>query len=71
MKRSPRRKPATPKAEPSSDQILQFLGCLEEAHQLSWHAELVSSAPYWEYLVALHLRMVELEHTESAAQELL
>ena len=31
----------------------------------------MEKAPYWVYLIGLHLRMVELEHLEEAVQELL
>jgi len=58
-------------AEPTPDQIRGYIQIMTEEHQLAWHEEVMSSAPYWIYLVSLHLRMVELEHMETAAQEFL
>ena len=67
-----RRKPPAPaKPEPTCDHIQQYMQALAEEHQAAWHAELTSAAPHWVYLIGLHLRLVELEHVEEAAQELL
>jgi len=53
------------------DQISLYMQCLEDEHQQAWHVELTGPAPHWVYLLGLHLRMVELEQLEPAAQELL
>jgi hypothetical protein len=66
-----RRKQPAATTEPTSDQISQYMHALAEEHQAAWHAELTSPAPHWVYLIGLHLRLVELEHVEEAAQELL
>jgi hypothetical protein len=67
------RKPSvrTRKTEPTPDQIRQYIRCSVDEHHLSWQAELTSSEPHWAYLLGLHLRLVELEHLETAAGELL
>ena len=44
---------------------------MADEHQQAWHEELMDHAPYWIYLIGLHLRMVELEHMETAVQEFL
>ena len=62
-----RRRPA----KPTPDQIQAYIQTMNEQHQLEWQAELKSSAPHWEYLLDLHLRLVELEKLESASAELL
>jgi hypothetical protein len=38
---------------------------------LAWQAELTSAAPYWAYLLNLHLRLVELGRMEEGVEELL
>lgn len=58
-------------ATPTPDQIQAYIQAMNEQHQLEWRAELKSSAPHWEYLLGLHLRLVELEHLESGSAELL
>lgn len=55
----------------TQDQIRRYIECSVDEHCLAWQAELVTSAPHWVYLLGLHLRLVELENLESAAQELL
>jgi hypothetical protein len=67
MKRC-RKQPASGKTEPTADQIISYMQALADA---AWGAELTSSAPHWVYLIGLHLRLIELEHVEEAAQELL
>lgn len=43
-----------------------------DQHQQDWHEELTGAAPpHWVYLLALHLRMIELDHLTTAAEELL
>ena len=71
MKRTSRRRCNQTRTEPTPDQIRQYMRCLAEEHQVAWHEEVMSSAPHWVYLLALHLRMVELEHMEPGAGELL
>ena len=66
-----RKQPASRKTEPSADQIRRYLQCAAEEHQHAWHEELMSSAPHWVYLIALHLRLAELDHLEEAAEDFL
>ena len=65
-KQSTHRKP-----EPTPDLLRQYMQTLSEEHQEAWHSELMSAAPYWTYLLGLHLRLVELENLEAGAEELL
>ncbi len=64
-------KPASRQPEPTADQIRQYMQAMADQHQEAWHKELTSSAPEWIYLLALHLRMAELEHLDEAAVEFL
>jgi hypothetical protein len=47
------------------------MAALADNHHQDFQIELNSTAPYWEYLLAVHLRLVELEHLETASLELL
>ena len=71
MRRASRKRCNKPKTEPTPDQIRHYLRCLAEEHQVAWHEEVMSSAPHWVFLLGLHLRLIELEHLEPAALELL
>ena len=68
MKRASRRKSI--KAL-SVDVLRDFIRACGEDHQEAWQKELTSDHPFWINLLALHLRMVELEHLEGAVGELL
>ena len=69
MKRAARRRPVP--HQPSPDQIRRYIQLISDQHQLQWWHELHSKAPQWTYLLGLHLRIVELDHLEAAAGELL
>ena len=71
MKRASRKQAAVKKDEPTPDQIRNYIQCMSDEHQRAWQTELMTSAPYWVYLLGLHLRMVELDHMEAAVEELL
>ena len=73
MKRSRKKQSVStsPAPEPTAEQLQQYIECMAEDHQKAWHHELMGESPYWEHMLGLHLRLVELEHMESAAQELL
>jgi hypothetical protein len=71
MKRASRRRSVPNKPTPSADQIRQYVQLMSDQHQKAWQHELHSKAPHWTYLLGLHLRMVELDHLEAAAAELL
>ncbi len=71
MKRTRSKRPAPQVAEPTPDQLRQYIQLMAEEHQQAWHEELMEKAPYWVYLIGLHLRMVELEHMETAVGEFL
>jgi len=51
--------------------IRRYMAALADNHQQEFQTELQSAAPYWEYMLTVHLRLVELEHLEAAAEELL
>ena len=55
----------------SVDTLRSYMKAVSDNHNEEWSAELMSDAPYWTHLLALHLRMVELDHLEEAVQELL
>jgi hypothetical protein len=66
-------KPSAPKpdAPTSVEEILAFGQFIGGVHQEAWQRELHSDQPDWTLLLGLHLRLAELEHMESAAEELL
>ena len=55
----------------SLDQMRNYLEALMADHQEAWSRELHTQRPEWIYLLALHLRLAELEHLETAGKELL
>jgi len=55
----------------SVDTLRSYLHAMSENHNEQWSAELMTTAPYWTHMLALHLRMVELDHLEEAVEELL
>ena len=69
--KSTRRKRLARSAEPPPDQIRHYIQKLAEQHHEDWQLELMDSAPHWVYLIALHLRLIELENMETAVKELL
>ncbi len=71
MRRASRTRVRRRKPNPTADQIRQYMQRLAEEHDVAWHAELLTSAPHWVYLINLHLRMVEVEHMEEGVQEFL
>jgi len=72
MKRPRHRTQRMQAPKPASvDTLRSYMKATSENHNEEWSAELMSQAPYWEYLLGLHLRMIELDHLEEAVQELL
>jgi len=71
VKRNRNKRPATPASEPTPEQLHHYMQKMEDEHQQAWHQELMGKAPYWECLIGMHLRLVELEHMETAVRELL
>jgi hypothetical protein len=71
MRKASRKQCRTRKTEPTPDLIRRYIQCSADEHHLSWQAELTGSAPHWTYMLGLHLRLIELEHLEAAAGELL
>jgi hypothetical protein len=71
MKNARRKRSVPPVADPTPDQLRQYMSALANNHHQDFQIELNSAAPYWEYLLAVHLRLAELEHLEAAAVELL
>jgi hypothetical protein len=71
MKRASRKSCRRGKPQPTPDQIHHYIQLMSDQHQGEWQCELQSSAPHWEYLLGLHLRMIELNHPETASAELL
>ena len=70
MKRC-RKKSRPLKTDPTTDLLRQHIEAMAEEHREAWHCELMSAAPYWTYLLGLHLRLVELENLEAGVEELL
>jgi hypothetical protein len=71
VKRTRRKRLAPSASEPTPDQLRQHMRLMSDEHQQAWHEELMEKAPYWVYLIGLHLRLIELEHMETAVQEFL
>lgn len=69
MKRASRKRCTNQK--PTADEILEHVDYLVDEHHRAWHTELTSAAPHWTGLLALHLRLAELEHLDDAVKELL
>ncbi len=69
MKRASRKRLSRKK--PSPDLIRKHIQRLVDDHHLAWHEELQKPAPYWTHLLALHLRLVELENLENGVGDLL
>ncbi|MDT7815831.1 MAG: hypothetical protein QOJ42_5747 [Acidobacteriaceae bacterium] len=57
--------------KPSPDLIRRQIQQMGDEHRQAWQEELSAPAPYWSRLLALHLRLVELDHLEEAVEELL
>jgi hypothetical protein len=64
--RKPRSRPARP-----PEQIRAHIQRLIQDHQQAWSEELYCDQPDWEFILGLHLHLIELERLEPAAQELL
>ena len=71
MKRSRKRCMNRHIGESTPGQILAHVDFLIDEHLGAWQSEVFSDAPRWPVLLGLHLRLVELEHLESGAGELL
>lgn len=71
MRRPSRKKSARTKTEPTADQLQKYIAAMHMDHALQFGHELHSAAPHWEYLLALHVRMTELEHLAPGVEELL
>lgn len=71
MKSTRRKRRTSTSAEPTADQIRNYMQKMAEQHHQDWQLELTTEAPHWVYLIALHLRLIELENMETAVRELL
>lgn len=69
MKRTSRKR--VTRKKPSVDLFRQQIQHLADEHQMAWQEELMKSSPYWTHLLALHLRLVELDSLENGMGELL
>jgi hypothetical protein len=67
MKRSSKSKLQTA----TLDEIEDYIQRLADEHQQEWHRTVLDASPEWTFLLALHLRLVELERMKSALRELL
>ena len=68
--RSSRKRHAPLPLEPTpGDQIRTYLHELVDQHYQAWDQQLHQTEPEWSHLLALHLRLVELENMEAALQE--
>ena len=70
MRRASRKKSVRKKTPPTADQLQNFIDAMRVEHEFHFTRELHSAAPNWEYLLALHLRMTELEHLVPAVGDL-
>lgn len=70
MRRASRKKSVRVKTPPTADQLQNFIHAMRVEHELYFTQELHSRAPHWEYLLALHLRLTELEHLVPAVGDL-
>jgi hypothetical protein len=70
MKRASGKKSARIKTPPTADQLQNFIHAMRVEHEVEFTEELHSRAPHWEYLLALHLRLSELEHLVPAVGDL-
>jgi hypothetical protein len=59
------------KTEPTPDQIRQYMQKMVDQHLQDWREQVLGDSPHWVYLLAIHLRLIELEGMENAVQELL
>ena len=70
MSRRPSKsKPPLKNATP--DELEAYIQRFTDEHYAEWHKAVLDAAPQWTFLLALHLRLVELERMKSAVQELL
>lgn len=60
-----------PRQTVSVDTLRSYMQAMSENHNEEWSVELMSDSPCWVHLLALHIRMAELDHLEHAVQELL
>ncbi|HXP45092.1 MAG TPA: hypothetical protein VN833_32900 [Candidatus Acidoferrales bacterium] len=68
--KSSRKRPASLPLEPTpGDQIRSYLQELVDQHYQAWDKQLQQAEPEWAHLLALHLRLVELENMEAALKE--
>jgi hypothetical protein len=68
--RAPRkRRSALPLDPTPGDQLRSYLQELVEQHHRDWNDQLQQAEPEWSHLLALHLRLVELENMEAALEE--
>ena len=71
MKRCSRKPHTATQKKPSVDELRNHMQALADQHHEEWSLELAEERPEWIHMLALHLRMVELEHLEGAVEELL
>jgi hypothetical protein len=69
MKSSRKRHAPLPLDPTPGDQIRCYLQALVEQHQDEWNHQLQQSQPEWSHLLALHLRLIELENMHAALRE--
>ena len=69
MKSSRKRHAPLPLEPTPGDQIRTYLQELVDQHHQDWNQQLQQAEPEWSHLLALHLRLIELENMEAALQE--
>ncbi len=69
MRSSRKRHSALPLDPTPGDQIRKYLLELVAQHHHEWCHQLQQSQPEWAHLLALHLRLIELENMEAALRE--
>jgi len=67
--RSRKRRAPLPLDPTPGDQIRRYLQELIEQHHDDWNHQLEQTEPQWSHLLALHLRLIELENMEAALLE--
>ncbi len=69
MRRSRKRHADLPLTPTPGEQIRAYLQELADQHHRDWKGQLQRADPEWSHLLALHLRLVELENMEAALGE--
>lgn len=67
-----KKKKTVPQRKPhlsNQDEVRQYVQRLYDEHQQEWQGAILDPVPDWTFLLALHLRMIELENMQAAIEE--